>query len=573
MRLRTPIDKRPALHHAITAFGFILAILWGHAASAASGQSNPDGIAVIIGNQSYGSGLPAVRYAANDAAAMKAYVIDVLGFRPGNVIELTDATKAQMEAVFGNASSHEGRLNNWVRDGRSDVFVFYSGHGAPGLKDRRSYILPVDVDPELLEINGYPLDILYGNLARIKAKSITLIMDACFSGLTPDGAVIKAASGLTIKPKRPDVVGERFTVITAAEDDQIASWDERRQQGLFTEYLLQGLYGAADQDRFGNGDGNIALHEIQTYLDEELTYEARRRFGRDQRAMIQGDGNLVLASYGPDGAPDRPSLALTNAFDGLVVAELDQTRRALTTANVRMRPGTEHARIDQLQDGEAVPVTGRTLHRGTVWYRVSLGPDRDLIGFVHGDLMSDPISPDYEHAEDASDSTEAADDRLAWEAELAFWNGVVGSDDIAAFDAYLERYPDGEFVDLAALRIKKLERERDLRAPTADRKPPSFPKIRVLSAKEKEGAKLYREFMGYARDYREEAEKLDRKAMRSSGARAEALSRAAALSRRMAHQKAKMAEGFRVGNLKQVRLAEKRYQDLSEKREKLYARF
>ncbi len=42
-------------------------------------------------------------------------------------------------------------------------------------------------------------------------------------------------------------------------------------------------------------------------------------------------------------------------------------------------------------------------------------------------------------------------------AELPFWDSVKNSKDSAAFDAYLEQYPDGSFVSLAKLKIKTLK--------------------------------------------------------------------------------------------------------------------
>ena len=137
---------------------------------------------MIIGNQRYANGIPEVRYAANDAAAIKRFVVDVLGYRDGNVIELIDASQAEMYAVFGNAQDHRGKLWSWVRSGRSDILVFYSGHGVPGLRDKRGYLLPVDADPATPEINGYPLDLLVKNLSAIEAVSTTVFLDACFSG-------------------------------------------------------------------------------------------------------------------------------------------------------------------------------------------------------------------------------------------------------------------------------------------------------------------------------------------------------------------------------------------------------
>ena len=43
------------------------------------------------------------------------------------------------------------------------------------------------------------------------------------------------------------------------------------------------------------------------------------------------------------------------------------------------------------------------------------------------------------------------------EIELAFWNSVKDSDDKAMFEAYLEKYPEGEFRSLAEIRITRLD--------------------------------------------------------------------------------------------------------------------
>ncbi len=58
----------------------------------ASVAENRDGVAVIIGNKTYKNrDVPTVSFAHNDAEAMKRYVVDVLGYREGNVIDLRDA--------------------------------------------------------------------------------------------------------------------------------------------------------------------------------------------------------------------------------------------------------------------------------------------------------------------------------------------------------------------------------------------------------------------------------------------------------------------------------------------------
>ena len=221
-----------------------------------------------------------------------------LGYREGNIIYIKDATQSQLLAVFGTEKSHRGKLFSYVRPGESDVTVFYSGHGVPGLKDRRGYLLPVDADPNLVELNGYPIDLLYGNLNKLGAKTMRVYMDACFSGDSPRGMLVRAASGISVKPRMPKKkAGSAMISITAAQGDQFASWDEDAKHGLFTKHLLTALGGTADKGRYGNGDGKVTVGEVKKYLDREMTYQARRRYNRDQVATVQGDRKLVLSSY------------------------------------------------------------------------------------------------------------------------------------------------------------------------------------------------------------------------------------------------------------------------------------
>ena len=42
--------------------------------------------------------------------------------------------------------------------------------------------------------------------------------------------------------------------------------------------------------------------------------------------------------------------------------------------------------------------------------------------------------------------------------ELSFWESVTVSDNPAMYDAYLKKYPDGEFVPLAKVRLEELRR-------------------------------------------------------------------------------------------------------------------
>ena len=167
----------------------LMAALPGHRGVAWAEVRDPHGVAVIVGNGDYEHrDVPDVRYAHRDGAAFRQYVVEVLGYDPRNIIEVKDADQATMESVFGNERSHEGKLWRFLNPRGSDVVVFYSGHGVPSLKDKRSYLLPVNAHPDTPEINGYPLGLLYRNLLALDwARSIRVFVDACFSGGSGDG--------------------------------------------------------------------------------------------------------------------------------------------------------------------------------------------------------------------------------------------------------------------------------------------------------------------------------------------------------------------------------------------------
>ena len=148
----------------------------------------------------------------------------------------------------------------------------------------------------MVELNGYPVDTLYANLNKIPAKSITVYLDACFSGDSPKGMIVRATSGISVEAVAPKKVG-KLVVLTAAQGDQFASWDEDAKLGLFTRHLLEALKGAADGEDYGNGDGKVTVAEAEKYLGEEVTYQARRRYNREQNPTVQGDPNYVLSVF------------------------------------------------------------------------------------------------------------------------------------------------------------------------------------------------------------------------------------------------------------------------------------
>ncbi|MFN8722266.1 MAG: SUMF1/EgtB/PvdO family nonheme iron enzyme [Rhodospirillales bacterium] len=364
----------------------LLGALVGAPPASAQTAANPFGVAIIIGNDYRGTQLPTVDFAGNDADAIAAWVVQAKGFDPRNVVVLKNATAAQLVSHFGTAEDHRGRLWQLMRrNNRSDVVVFFSGHGMPNPADGAPLVIPQDADGVRPHLNGYPLDLLYSNLQKLDAKSVLVLVDACFSGgtATPGRSLIPAGS--PVFRERPANAPQGLAVLTAAGAGQVASWDLDARRGLFTHHFLQAVSGKVPPK-----DGQVTLAAVKEYLDEEMTYAAQRAFGREQHATLQGAGDRLLptlratpvAAQRPAAPPSAPAVtapqpavaiapvpvpdpsAAAEAALGLSVEERRKVQTSLSALGFDPRgidgqfgPGTRGA-IRAFQKSKNLPETG-----------------------------------------------------------------------------------------------------------------------------------------------------------------------------------------------------------------------
>lgn len=258
-------------------------------------MDRPNDVAVVIGVKEYEhTDIPDVDYAVRDAEIMKRYLTRTLGFHKDNVIFVENADGSTLERIFGTKSTPQGQLHNWVKDGKSDVFVYYSGHGAPNPESEKAYLVASDTDPSYLTLNGYSVDQLYANLAKLPAKSVTVVLESCFSGVSEAGQVVQEVSPAVLNVENPMVGMENGLAITAGAADQVSSWYSEKKHGLFTYFFLKGLRGAADED----GDKAVTAGELDAYLTEQVPYQAARQHNRKQTPQVVGpDKDRVLVRY------------------------------------------------------------------------------------------------------------------------------------------------------------------------------------------------------------------------------------------------------------------------------------
>lgn len=254
-------------------------------------------IAVVIGNASYAStGTPNVDYALHDAQVMKQYLVKSFGYDPANIMYVENATLTKLNEIFGTSDDYQGKLFKWVKPGQSKIFIYYVGHGAPDQQTGEGYFVPVDANPQYIRTSGYKLSTFYENLSRIPAAKKTVVIDACFSGSSANGQLLKGVSGLTARLKsEPKAAVAADILLTSAGMNQVAGWYPEKGHSLFTYFFLKGIQGSADT----NKDGTITLDEMKAWLNDQVPYMARRLTGNEQQPVLLGKDNDELVVLKP----------------------------------------------------------------------------------------------------------------------------------------------------------------------------------------------------------------------------------------------------------------------------------
>ena len=155
----------------------------------------------------------------------------------------------------------------------------------PGGDKGNAYLVPTNADSQTIQFSGYALETLYSNLGKLSAKSITVILEACFSGASQAGNLFSKSSPIVIRAKKT-MIPKNVKVISAGAVDQMASWEQDNSHGLFTKYFLKAMSGEGDS----NKDGKVSDAELKEYLSDTMTYYARRYYGRDQKVQIHNGG-------------------------------------------------------------------------------------------------------------------------------------------------------------------------------------------------------------------------------------------------------------------------------------------
>lgn len=233
----------------------------------------PNAHAIVIGIQNYRQLLPQAEFADADARLVARYLTGALGFEDANVAVLTNeaATKSDFEKYL------DGWLPNRVREG-DEVFLYFSGHGAPNPASGDAYLVPYDGDPTYLDQTAYPLKKLYSRLGSLPTKSITVVMDSCFSGA--GGRSVLANGARPLVNLKAEGLADGVRVLAASKNEQISHGYQDQGHGLFTYFLLKEI-----KARAGKAWG---WREVFDAAAPEVANVARREYNADQTPQWRG---------------------------------------------------------------------------------------------------------------------------------------------------------------------------------------------------------------------------------------------------------------------------------------------
>ncbi|MEX0503558.1 caspase family protein [Alphaproteobacteria bacterium LSUCC0719] len=245
---------------------------------------NKDALALIIGVETYTETPVKAAYANSDASVFADYAAHKLGI-PSNRIKTLVDDVADEKGILLTVQDWLYRAN---RPGKSDIYVFFAGHGLASEDGKDMYLLPHDGSPRLLDRTALLRKELFADIAAANPRSVTVFLDTCYSGTTRGTESLIASRPIAIRA-REQAIPDGFTVMTAAGGEQTAKPLEEVKHGMFSYFLMKGMEGGAD----ANNDRQITAGELHAYVQQNVIQQS----SGSQTPELQGDADRVLVRF------------------------------------------------------------------------------------------------------------------------------------------------------------------------------------------------------------------------------------------------------------------------------------
>ena len=263
-RVRETTDRRPQLEKYGKKYAIVIGVSdYKHLKKTAANEND----------------LVDLQYAHKDAQAFIAYLQD--STRSGGGWEIYDfinakATKREMDNTLTRILTLANR--------RDLIFIFFSGHARSHPLSGHVYMLTHDFEPGDPR-SGYPYRLLIELIAGTKAEHIIAFIDACRSGTIGFGGRgnKKPRVDANAFGQRIEQIRENRVIFSSASGGQLSYEHEVIEHGIFTHFLLQGLQGAAPDEKFPEF---VDLGELYKYVRENVQKYAQKHLNASQLPIL-----------------------------------------------------------------------------------------------------------------------------------------------------------------------------------------------------------------------------------------------------------------------------------------------
>ncbi len=440
--------------------------------------------ALVIGNNAY-QNLKDLEMAVVDAEA----VAELLEQRYGFEVEvLVDATRYDIISALSRLRAELTEDDN--------LLIYYAGHGSLDIGSDEGYWLPVDAEPDN-PVNWISNNNISDQLRAMSAKHVMVVADSCYSGKLTRNVAASLKTGAERSAWLARMNGRRSrTALTSGGLEPVLDAGGG-QYSVFAKAFLETL-----RDNTEVLDGQSLFDAIKRPIvvnaDQTPEYADVRKAGHDGGDFIfvplKIEVTVQVASVEP--APTTTGVPTTNVpqtssniavemafwqsiqnsnsiadheaylerfpngnFAILVHARLNALKSQVPATTPEPAPKTSSVDVEMIY-WQSIQSSNSIADHEAYLQKFPNGSFAPLVRARLNDLTAAAAPPAQ---------TQPAPSSI--DVELIYWQSVKDSDSIAEHEAYLNKFPDGEFAPLVRARLKTLKA-----VPLAAIAPPPEPK-------------------------------------------------------------------------------------------------
>jgi uncharacterized caspase-like protein/Flp pilus assembly protein TadD len=377
--------------------------------------------ALVIGVDKYSDPqISQLKGADNDARILSDSLVRYAGFPQDQVILLATDQPIERQPTRVNILRRLSNLSTAVpKDGL--LLISFAGHGME--RGGQAFLLPSDsqISDQIsfLEDTAISVNRIRDQIKQIGVSQVVVLLDACRNDPggradAPNPLTNAYTNAFNFDVRNHEV--QAFATIYATGIGQRAYEYTEKKEGYFSWAVVEGLRGGAANDK-----GEITLAQLVKYVQETVPKRIAIDLGstKQQRpfAVIEGyraDELVVAVTNSTSMAANNPTPNIASVDPAAIELSFwDSIKNSSSAEDFR-------AYLDKYPDGQFASLAKNKIN--------SLG------------------APARSESRPGGDAT-----------EIAFWDSIKNSSNVDDFRAYLRKYPNGVFSELAANRVKSLE--------------------------------------------------------------------------------------------------------------------